>query len=240
MSANRCVAESREVCSFDRVVLSVHNMMNQMQITQGEHESLTVEARPEILSKITTAVSGGELAIRLDGSLLDKLGFALSTSLTRPTVRYHLTVKSLTSLDLTGFVHVDATELHTGSLSLKLKGAGEITVGSLTAQHVAAALQGAGRIELSGQVEEQDVAIQGPGLYQALDLKSRRARVSLKGLGRARVWVIDELQVKVRGLGRVDFRGTPEINQDISPRAPLPRFGHLGSPERASWRLPQG
>ena len=226
MVANHGV-ESREVGNFDRVVLSVHNIMNQMQITQGEHESLTIEARPEVLSKITTAVSGGELAIRLDGSLLDRMGFALSTSLTRPVVRYHLTVKSLSSLDLTGFVHVDAAELHTGSLSLKLKGAGEIIIGSLIAQHVAATLQGAGRIELSGQVEEQQVAVQGPGLYQAPNLESRRARVSLKGLGRARVWAIDELEVKVRGLGRVEVRGTPAIKEDISPRAPLPRFGHL-------------
>ena len=183
MTTNDRVVENREVRNFDRVVLGVHNMMNQIQITQGEHESLTIEARPEVLSKITTAVSGGELAIRLDGSLLDKLGFALSTSLTRPMVRYHLTVKNLTCLDLTGFVHANAAELRAGSLSLKLKGAGEITIGSLAAQHVAAALQGAGRIELGGQVEEQDVAIQGPGLYQALNLKSRRACVSLKGLG---------------------------------------------------------
>lgn len=227
MTTNDRVVENRDVRSFDRVVLGVHNMMNQMQITQSEHESLTIEARPEILSRIATAVSGGELAIRLDGSLLDKLGFALHTSPSRPIVRYQLTVKSLTSLDLTGFVHVDAANLHAGSLSLKLKGAGEITIGSLTAQRVAAALQGAGRIELSGQVEEQEVAIQGPGLYQALDLKTRRACVSLKGLGRARVWAVDELEVKVRGLGRVDVRGTPEIKQDISPRAPLPRFEHL-------------
>lgn len=71
------------------------------------------------------------------------------------------------------------------------------------------------------------MAIQGPGLYQALNLKSRRACVSLKGLGRARVWALDKLGIKVRGLGRVEVRGMPEINQDISPRAPLPRFGHL-------------
>lgn len=227
MTTNDRVVENREVRSFDRVVWGVHNMMDQIEITQGEHESLTIEARPEVLSKIATAVSEGELSIRLDGSLLDKLGFALATSLTRPTVRYHLTVKNLTCLDLAGFVHANAAELRAGSLSLRLKGAGTITIGSLTAQHVAAELQGAGQIELSGQVEEQDVAIQGPGLYQALDLNSRRTRVSLKGLGRARVWAIDELEVRVRGLGRVEVRGTPEIKEDISPRAPLPRFGHL-------------
>ena len=226
MTTNDRIVENREVRDFDRVVLCVHNMMNQIEITQGEQEALTIEARAEVLSRITTAVYGGELVIRLEGSLRDKLGFALATSLTRPIVRYHLTVKSLRCLDLTGFVQANAPELCAGGLSLKLKGAGELTVGSLTAQCVDVDLQGAGRIHLSGQVEGQDVTIQGPGLYEAIELKSRTARASLKGLGRARIWATDELEVKVRGLGRVEVRGTPKIYEDISPRAPLPRFGH--------------
>ena len=226
MTTSDRIVENREVRDFDRVVLSVHNMMNQVQITQGEDEALTIEARKEVLSKITTTVRGPELAIRLEGSLLDKLGFALATSLTRPVVRYCLTVTNLTYLELAGFAHADAAELRASSLSLKLKGAGGITVGSLTAQRLSVGLHGAGRIELGGQVEDQKVSIQGPGLYEALDLKSRTARVSLKGLGGAGVWATDELEVKVRGLGRVEVRGTPKIYRDISPQAPLPRFGH--------------
>jgi hypothetical protein len=226
MATNERVVENREVGGFDRVVLSVHNMVNQIEITQGEHESLTIEARAEVLSKITTAVYGGELAIRLEGSLMDKLGFAFATSLTRPIVRYQLMVKSLRCLELTGFVQANAPELCAEGLSLKLKGAGELTVASLTAQSVNVDLQGAGWIKLGGEVEGQDVSIQGPGLYEALDLKSRTARVSLKGLGRARVWATDELEVTVRGLGRVEVRGTPKIYEDISPRVPRPRFAH--------------
>ena len=226
MTGNERVVENREVGGFDRVVLSVHNMMNQIEITQGEHESLTIEAGAEILPKIRTTVRGGELAIRLDGSLLDKLGFALATSLTRPVVRYQLRVRNLAHLELTGLVQASAAELRAGSLGLKLKGAGGITASSLTAQHLSVGLYGAGRIELGGQVEDQGVSIQGPGFYEALDLKSRTASVSLEGLGRAKVWATDELEVKVRGLGRVEVRGTPKIYRDISPRAPLPRFGH--------------
>ena len=226
MTGNDRVVENREVGSFTRVVLSVHNMMNQIEITQGEHESLTIEAGAEILAKIRSTVRGGTLAIRLDGSLRDKLRFALATSLTRPVVRYHLTVKKLAYLELTGFAQANAAELRADSLSLILRGAGGITVGSLTARKVGAEIQGAGRIELSGEVEGQDLTIQGPGLYEALDLSSRTTRVSLKGLGRARVWATEKLEVKVRGLGRVEVRGTPEIYEDISPRAPLPRFGH--------------
>ncbi len=225
MAANQRVAEDRQVRDFDQVVLRVYNMINEVQITQGEHESLTIEARPEILAQITTTVRGGQLTIGLDGSLLDKLGFALSTSLTRPTVRYLLTVKSLSSMDLAGFVHANAAELQSTSLTLKLKGAGEIAIGSLMAQNLITDLQGTGRIELSGQVGEQRVAIQGPSSYQARNLESRKTYLELKGIGRASVWAVDELEIKVRGLGQVEVRGSPVIRKDISPRVPLPSFG---------------
>ena len=224
MTGNERVVENREVGGFNRVVLCVHNMMNEIEITQGEHEALTIEGRPEVLAKITTVVRGGELAIRLDGSLLDKLGFALTTSLTRAVVRYHLTVRELAGLELIGLVNANAAKLRAENLSLKLKGAGGIAIGSLVARQVNVDLHGACRISLSGQVEGQDVKLRGPGLYEALDLKSRRAFVNLKELGRARVWAVDRLGVKVRGLGRVEVRGTPEIREDISPRAPRPGF----------------
>lgn len=222
MTANENAVESREVGSFDRVILRVYNMVNQVQITQGERASLTIEARIEILSKIKTAVRDGSLVIWQDGSWLDKLASALTTSLTRPTVRYHLTVMDLACLELAGFVQANAAELHTDNLSLKLKGAGEVAIRSLTANSLAAELEGAGRIELSGQVQEQRVTVQGPGLYQAVNLKSQRARVELKGLGRAGVWAVDSLDIKVRGLGHVEVRGTPVIRKDISPRALAP------------------
>ncbi len=225
MAENNRIAESREVYDFDRVVLRVYNMFNELRITQGEHESLTIEARPEILAQITTTVRGGQLAIRLDGSLLDKLGFALSTSFTRPTVRYLLTVKELSSMDLAGFVRANAAELQSSSLDLKLKGAGEIMIGSLTAQNLTADLQGPGRIELSGQVEEQRVTVQGPSSYQARNLKTRRTSLKLKGMGRASVWAVDDLEIQVHGLGQVEVRGNPVIRKDISPRVPLPGFG---------------
>ncbi len=225
MAANQRVVEDRQVHDFDRVVLRVYNMLNEVQITQGERESLTIEARPEILAQITTTVRAGQLTIQLDGSFLDKLGFALSTSLTRPTIRYLLTVKELTSLDLGGLVNADAAELRSSKLALRLKGAGEIAIASLTVKQLSVDLDGVGRIDLSGQAEEQRVAIEGPGSYHGRNLKSQRASLRLKGIGRASVWAVDELEIKVRGLGQVEVRGDPVIRKDISPRVPLPNFG---------------
>jgi hypothetical protein len=227
MAAIADVSERREVCEFDQVIMYVNGIMNKVQITQGEQESLTIEGRPDILSKITTVVRGRALFIRFDGNWIDKLGFALSTSLTRSTVRYTLTVKDLAGLDLTGLVHAQLAELHANNLRLSLKGAGDVAIGWLTAQSLDVDLQGVGRIELDGQVDAQRVSIDGPGHYKALNLKSLRARVSLKGLGRADIWAVDRLDVKVRGLGHVGVRGVPKIRKDIAPRVPSPTFGPM-------------
>lgn len=222
MVANQCVAEERVVNNFDRVALRVYNMLNEVQIAQGERESLTIEASPDILAQITTTVSGGRLVIEHTGTLLDRLGFALSTSFTRPMVRYLLTVKELASLELAGLVHADADELRSSRLALRLKGAGEIAIASLAAEQLVVDLEGVGRIELSGQVEEQRVTIEGPGSYHGRNLKSQRASLKLKGIGRASVWAVDELEVKVRGLGQVEVRGNPVIKKDVSPQIPVP------------------
>jgi hypothetical protein len=88
-------------------------------------------------------------------------------------------------------------------------------------------LQGVGKIELGGQVDEQRVSVNGPGRYKAHNLKSRSARVSLKGLGRADIWAVDHLDVKVRGLGHVGVRGVPKIRKDVAPRVPSPTFGPM-------------
>ena len=227
MAAIDYISERREVCSFDRVVLRVDNIMNEVQITQGEHESLTVVGPADILPKVTTVVSGKVLIIRYDGSWMDKLGFALSTSFTRPTIRYTITVRALASLELLGLVQANAAELSANNLSLKLNGAGELAIGWLTAQSLDVDLRGVGRIELGGQVDEQRVSVNGPGHYKAHNLKSQSARVSLNGLGRADVWAVDRLDVKVRGLGHVGVRGTPKIRKDIAPRVPSPTFGPM-------------
>lgn len=238
MAAIDYVPEKREVCEFDRVIMCVNGIINLVELTQGEHESLIMEGRPDVLSKITTVVRGRVLIIRSEGSWMDKLGFALSTSFTRSTVRYTLTVKDLAGLDLTGLVHAQLAELHANDLRLSLKGAGELSVCCLTAQNLDVDLRGMGKIELSGQVEQQRVTIHGPGHYKAHNLKSQSAWVSLNGIGGADIWAVDLLGVKVRGLGHVGVRGTPKIRKDIAPRVPSPTFGPMKPARRDSSNLP--
>jgi hypothetical protein len=223
MSTGNRVTESREVSNFDRVFLRDYG---ELVITQGEQESLTIETHPDILPQIKTEVKNGELVIKIGGSWLDKLGHALSTSLTRQPIKYDLTVKKLTGLEIAGAVRVNASDIETDRLALKLGGAGQVNIGALSAEVLEVDLPGAGAINISGKVGKQRIAISGAGSYSAPKLESRRASVDLRGAGQATIWVVEDLDVAIRGLGSVEYYGTPTVKKSVSGLGTVTRLGN--------------
>jgi hypothetical protein len=215
--------ESREVSNFDRVHLQD---FGDLDITQSAQESLTVEADEEILDKIRTTVRDGELILRIGGDWLDRLGALLSTSLTRPHVQYHLTVKDLTALIVSGAARVDVGDLTTEHLTVSLSGAGDVTFKSVTADRFEVKLTGAGRVDVSGRVKQQSVNLSGAGKYAGGKLESQRTRVTMSGAGSATVWANDELDSTLSGLGSVEYYGDPKVKTSISG---LGSIKHLGS-----------
>ena len=131
MSTGNRVTESREVSNFDRVFLRDYG---ELVITQGEQESLTIETHPDVLPQIKTEVRDGKLDIRIGGSWLDKLGHALSTGLTRQWIKYSLTVKKLTGLEISGAARVKASDIETDRFALKLSGTGQVNIEALSAE----------------------------------------------------------------------------------------------------------
>jgi hypothetical protein len=77
-------------------------------------------------------------------------------------------------------------------------------------------MSGAGNVDLTGQVETQEIDMSGLGNYNAPDLESRTASVHVSGAGNAVVWVLDTLDVEISGAGNVEYFGSPEVTRDIS------------------------
>ena len=216
--------QTRSVSGFERVSLhSQHE--NELTITQGDQESLTIEAPPEILERISSKVQHGQLSIVLDGSLSEKIADALSTSLNRPRIKYHLAVKELRELELYAIATVEAPQLSAPDFSLRIKGIVDINIGRLTAERLSIDFNGPGRVKIAGTVVEQDVEVFGPGQYLAPNLASCRARLLLHGMGQARVWVEDLLEAEVRGPGGVTYSGNPKVRQRTSPIGFVTRVG---------------
>lgn len=216
--------ETRHVQDFEQVSLRLENWFSEMELIQGERELLTIEASPELLSKIETTVKGCTLTIRLCAGIWERFGYALATSLTRPRVRLCLEVKDLTALSVLGAARVRAAKLESDTLALRFEGAGKIQILHLAANALVVDLGGATRIEVAGQATEQTVSIFGAGAYDARDLESKRATVRLRGMGRASVWATEDLATDVCGAGGVEVRGEPRVRRVLPARGFYQQF----------------
>jgi hypothetical protein len=156
---------------------------------------------------VTITQSGTEsLTVEADDNLLPLITSTVSgpdLTLTtkgsvQPTKRIHYTV---TVKDFSGF---------------DLSGAGNATATQINATAIKVVLSGAGDAKISGQTQSEDVTIAGAGNYQAPELASKTGKVSLNGAGNAVVKVSDALDVRISGVGNLEYIGDPKVTQSIS------------------------
>jgi hypothetical protein len=222
MSTGDVRTETREVSDFDRVALAG---FGDLHIRQGEEESLTIEASPELLERIKTEVKDGQLTIRFVQNWLDWIGDVLATGFAGMRVRYDLTVKELAALAITGAGRAQVADLKADQVALELRGAGQLSVASLEAAGLTIDLSGAGQIKVGGRVTEQTVKITGAGSYDAPDLESQRAKATLTGLGGATVWAVEDLEATIRSVGSVSYYGAPKVSKTITGIGTLKSLG---------------
>lgn len=214
---------SGHVSIEDRPVSGVHRValtgVGQVFITQGEDESLTIEASDRLIPYIRAQVR--------DGTLILGLAPEAHTRRIRPAeCKYVLTVKTLTALCLAGIGDIQVATLDTERLEIRLSGAGDVRVGSLDAKELVVWLDGIGNVDLAGQVARQRVAIGGSGTYRAGALRSGAASVEIDGSGDATLWAEETLHVRIPGGANVKYYGAPEVIQTITgvgKLTPLPQ-----------------
>lgn len=202
------VAEIRDATAFNRVVLLGEGEVN---LTQGETESLTVETDDNLLQYIETSVNAGTLEIRTRPNT----DIAPTASVT-----YRIEVVDLAGVELLGAGSIDAEQLTTGDLNLVLAGTGEIRIARLDGGDLTAELPGVGSVTIGGTVASQVVSVSGVTEYNATDLACQNATVEASGMGSATVWVSDALEIATDDSGSVAYYGSPELTQ---------RSGDLGS-----------
>jgi len=214
--------KTMELEAFDRAVFSGHG---ELTIAQGDRESLTIEAHPDILPKIKVEVVDGTLRVGQGRTLEDKIGFSLETSLTRKRIRYTLTVRKLSGLELKGPFVVSANGIKADDLSLDVNGPVKGSFDGLTARALHVDVLAPCALSISGEAEEQQVSLSGPGNYQAPRLKSKTASLDISGPGNATVWATDELKVSIHGVGNVGYYGSPRLCKRVSGIGAVARLG---------------
>lgn len=204
--------EERAVSGFDRVILKD---IGEVIITQGEGESLRIEAEEEVLPRIQTEVIDGRLVIGIKGDWLRRLSVGFG-QLSSGMIRFYLQVRQVSGLEVLGAGNIRAEQLDAPVLAVNLSGAGSIEISGLRSGEVKVNLSGAGKVELEGSAVSQEVELSGTGSYQALKLETKRARVHVSGVGGAAVNVSDELEARISGLGGVQYKGEPRLQTSIT------------------------
>lgn len=198
------ITEEREVSDFDQVLLAGSGTV---QIIQGDSESLVIEAEDSVMPLIESTVENGVLTLSQRSNL--------SISLTRP-IKYTVTMIDISGLEITGSGDMNSERVDANIISFVVTGSGGINIDELDADSIDARISGSGDVTLVGDVADQVVEISGSGAYQAADLRSGTAVVTVGGSGNASVWVDTTLDITVSGSGDVSYYGDPILTQSVS------------------------
>jgi hypothetical protein len=232
--------EERSVSGFEQVALLG---MGDVIVTQGETESLRIEAEDNLLPYLTAEVKNSTLELGFKPNL------ALSVWPTQQ-IKFHVTLKKVSGLQVRGSGNISAERLTAEQLLLAIGGSGNITMGALnvktlndtlsgsgniqvaqlTAENVETNLSGSGKCILTGQTGKQLVLITGSGNYQAFDLQSQTAAINISGSGNVETWVVEKMDVRVLGSGQVSYYGAAQVSENISGVGNVSSLGAHVSP----------
>jgi len=220
--------ERREVHDFDEVSLRGYG---DVLIEQGETESLTVEAAEELMPRLGSRVDvrhNGSGRLVLDWSMpwYEWLTYWFTWIMLRDrTVRYHVTVKNLNAVSVSGAGSVTVARLHADRFGCHISGAGRMHIGELSAAAVDLRVSGSGDVALSGKAERIDARISGSGRLRARGLELQDAVITISGSGDVEVNAARTLDANISGSGSVRYLGAPNVKQRITGTGKVTALG---------------
>jgi hypothetical protein len=195
--SGKVVTENRTVITFTGIDLQCSA---NVYFTQGDEQSVKIEAEDNIINHITTEVKNDELIVSTDGKDFN----------TQQQVNVYVTVKELCLLELTGSGNmIGKSHINCDNMTLHIGGSGDIKadVRSLTMK---IKLSGSGNLEVSGTATSTDVRIAGSGNVNARNLQSMESAVAISGSGQSTINASAQLTVSISGSGDVHYVGEPQ------------------------------
>lgn len=209
------IEETRKVSGFDSISV---DYPASVFISQGNTESLKLEADDDVLPGLKTEVRNNELRIyyKKDG---DK-----RINPTK-TIVITITVKDLKAVDFSSAGELTMDGINSDGLDISLSGAGNIDLNDANVKELSVNMSGAGSMTASGIADDLSLNISGFGDFNGKNLQSKTASVNISGAGSATVRTEDELDATISGAGSVNYYGSPSVNKHINGVGSVSRSG---------------
>lgn len=187
--------EDRSISGFTELEVSG---AFEIVLTQGNSESLTIEADENIMDNIKTRITGNTLEIYTKGTIRNYR-----------VMRVYITFKQLESIDLSGAVKVTADQsLQFDRLDLDISGACTIEF-DMEADRLDLDLSGASKLYLNGYANYMEADCSGSSKLMLSGLKTKRISFESSGASTAEFWVTESLDVESSGASNVRYKGNP-------------------------------
>lgn len=202
--------ESRNVSSFDALDIS---SAFDIYLTQGNNESLVIEADDNILEYIITEVRSGTLKIYTKENIRKV-----------KTMKAYISFKMLRKIELSGACDIHGENAFKfENIEIETSGASDIEM-EFTANYVYLDMSGASEISFVGHANKMVVDVSGATDIYAQDFEVKECTVDASGACTIKVFVTDELNVDASGASTVRYKGQPAVNFDSSGASSIRRY----------------
>ncbi len=191
--------EQRSVSAFNKIKASG---MFSIYLTQGNNESLEVEADDNLLTFIETEVRNNTLYIsfnnRMDLKKWEKMNI-------------YLEAKAIEEIQLSGMCNLEGQgTLESENLVLSHSGMGTSSL-EVIGKTLEIRNSGMGEVELRGSIGELDIHNAGMGKVNTEELSAQYVKVNNCGMGNAQVYASEELSISNSGMGKVKYSGNGSV-----------------------------
>lgn len=75
--------------------------------------------------------------------------------------------------------------------------------------------QGGVKFEFDGVADELDASMSGAAYMDAIDLKTKKSDIKIEGVGAGSVYVTENLNATIIGIGKIRYKGEPQVYKKI-------------------------
>lgn len=118
---------------------------------------------------------------------------------------YHITVPSLTQIELEGSVTAEVDGLTTDSLELSLDDSASLQISNLVVGRLEVQLEGSSSATVSGKADSQQIENEDSSSYDALQLDTNSADIEGQGSSHSKVRFTDSLSGQIEDSSVVDY-----------------------------------
>ena len=178
------ITETRTVSVFNKVSsIGVFDI----NITQGNFQSVEIIADDNIIDYVTTKVVNNELLLYLDDS----------HNYSYLNLKANIVVEHLNAIKNEGIGKINIINVNeSGSFSVYNSGTGDIT--------------------MSGTADNLILENEGTGIFKGFQFMVINCNVDIIGSGDCEINALNSLDVVIEGSGDVYYKGTPSIQSNIS------------------------